>query len=237
LLPPPDSSGGAADLGRHKEQTLTTSTYSLPIKQVVERIVTLSEGLRDFWSASHGWAPIEAADLLSRSRLDWQLSLARCLNRWIETPSAEDSAAVQILGYANLGSLVEGTLKLFLGVFYNDYKADAEAITKRGSIQDPDGVTIEPLRLFFKRRIWVSIPSDDWDPWIQRLQVRRNAIHAFRDRDIGSHVDLIEDVRRYLIFVRRINSQLPYPDDSPRPTESYDPMFLSYEWETDAPAM
>lgn len=216
---------------------LTTSTYTLPINQVVERIVTLNEGLREFWSSSHGWAPTEAADLLSRSRLDWQVSLSHSLYRWIQTPEAQDVAAVQILGYANLGSLVEGTLKLFLGVFYDDYKADADAITKHGSVQEPDGVTMEPLRQFFKRRIWTLTPSDEWDPWIQRVQKRRNAIHAFKGRDIGNHADLVEDMRHYLIFVRRINGQLPYPDERPTPTESYDPMFRSYEWETDAPAV
>ena len=215
----------------------TTSTYSLAIDEVVGRIVTLNEGIRDFWSSSHGWAPTEAADLLTRSRLDWQVSLSRSLNHWLDTPAAHDVAAVQILGYANIGSLVEGTLKLFLAVFYNDYKGDADAITKRGAVQDPDGVTMEPLRQFFKRRIWGSAPSDDWDAWIQRIQFRRNAIHAFKDRDIGAQADLTDDIRHYLVFVRRINGQLPYPDERPAPIESHDPMFRSYEWETDAPAV
>ena len=216
---------------------MTNSTYSLPIFQVVERLVTLNEGIRNFWSSSPGWAPTEAADLLSRSRLDWQVSLSRCLNRWIETPAMQDGAAVQILGYANIGSLVEGTPKLFLGVFYNDYKADAEALTKRGAMQDPDGVALEPLRQFFKRRIWGSTPSDNWNPWIRRVQSRRNAIHAFKDRDIGSHLDLTEDIRRYLIFWRRINRQLPYADERPVPVESTDPMFSTYEWEMDSPIL
>lgn len=214
-----------------------TSIYSLPINEVVNRIGTLNEGLRDFWSSSHGWAPRDVADLLTRSRLDWQVSLSRSLIRWVDVPDPQDQFAVQILGYANVGSLVEGTLKLFLGVFYNDYKADADAITRRGSIQDPDGVSLEPLRQFFKRRIWVDTPSDNWDPWIQQIQSRRNAIHAFKDRDIGTHDDLLTDIRHCLVFIRRINGQLPYPDERPTPTESYDPKFCTYDWENNAPAV
>jgi hypothetical protein len=223
--------------GKDKVTTSASTSNALPLGEVVTRIVTLNTGLRDFWSKSHGWAPNDAADLLSRSRLDWQVSLSLSLRRWIDPPSPDDEAAVQILAYANLGALVEGTLKLFLGVFYNDYRQDADAVTKKSTVQDPDGLTLEPLRQFFKDKIWVSTATDNWDPWIQRIQSRRNAIHAFKDRDIGTHSDVTTDIRRYLTFLRRINGQLPYPDDQYGPVESYDPTFRSYECDTDAPGV
>ena len=128
-------------------------------------------------------------------------------------------------------------MKLFVSVWYNDYKVDADAITKKGSVQDPDGITLELLRQFFKKKIWASTASDNWDPWIQRIQSRRNAIHAFKDREIGNHTDLLTDIRNYLKLLRRINGQLPYPDDQVEPLESYAPGFLSYECETDAPVV
>jgi len=214
-------------------RTESTLTHSLPITEVVTRIVTLNKGLHDFWGSNHqGWPPSNVADLLSRSRLDWQVSLSYSLQRWIDPPLPKDQAAVQILGYANIGSLVEGTLKLFLSVFYNDYKRYADAII----MKDPDGLTMEPLRQFFKQRIWSETSSDNWDPWIQRIQCRRNAIHSFKDRDIGNYTDMITDIRHYLIFVRRINSQLPYPDSGPR--ESYDdPESGSYAYEIAAPVI
>lgn len=180
-------------------------------EEVIVEITALTEKMSTFWSNCHGWAPLEAAELLSESRLDWQVSLSHSLHLWKLPSSGSDDAAMQILGYANLGALVEGALKLFLSVFYKDYLADVEAIRGRsGTIKAPDRVTLEPLRQFFVKRIWFS--WDDWDPWIQRIQQRRNAIHAFRDRDIGSHSELIEDIRTYLKFLRRINDQLPYPD-------------------------
>jgi hypothetical protein len=110
---------------------------------------------------------------------------------------------------------VEGDLKLFLSVWYKDYLNDAEAIIRRGDVVDPGILTLENLRDFFRDRIW----GDAWEDWILRIQQRRNAIHAYRDRDIGDHDELLEDVRTYLEFLRDINSRLPYPDDIYVPRE------------------
>jgi hypothetical protein len=210
-------------------------TDSLPINDVIDRIVRLNKGIADFWSNSHGWAPIDAAQLLSRSRLDWQVSLSHSLRTWIVPPNPEETDAWQILGYANLGALVEGTLKVFLGVYYGDYKVDVDAIKRKGAIQDPDEVTLEPLRGFFKKCIWCDVPSDAWDPWIARIQLRRNAIHAFKDREVGVHSDLLADIRNYLRFLRRISSQLPYPDNGYGPMEA-EGDYSEWMAETDAPA-
>jgi hypothetical protein len=213
----------------------TPPTRKLPdelsIKEIISEIVKLNTGLRDFWRNSHGWAPIGAAQLLSKSRLDWQVSMSESLHRWVDIPAGKDAASTQLLGYANLGALVEGTLKLFLSVFYNDYKGDTDAIKKKDAIVDPDGVTLEPMRQFFKKRIWADTPRDNWDAWILRIQNRRNAIHAFKDREIGTHSELVDDIRIYFKLVRRINGQLPYPDGHHGP----DDHFLARD--TDAPAV
>ncbi len=149
------------------------STEAAPIEEIIERIAYLNQELARFWSDGSGWAPKEAAELLSKSRLDWQVSLSRALVKWISPPNSDELAATQILGYANLGALVEGTLQLFLSVYYNDYKSDADAILKDKKVQSPDVVTLESLRVFFSKKIWISHPDDEWDPWIQRTQRRR----------------------------------------------------------------
>ena len=114
--------------------------------------------------------------------------------------------------------LVEGQLKLFLSVWYNDYSADLDAIRdQRGKLQDPDGSTIEPLRQFFVKRIWTV--GSDWNPYVQLIQQRRNTIHAFKARDIGSFDEWKEELRRHLSFIRGINGSLPYPDDIYEPRE------------------
>ena len=189
-------------------------TIDLP--EVVERIVNLTTGLRDFWLSCEGWAPIGAAALLGRSRLDWQAQLARSLRRWLPTDE-ELSDGDLILAWCNLGALVEGALKLFLSVFHEDYADDVEAIRRAQALVGPDALTLEALRQFFARRIWEK--GEDWDEWILKIQQRRTAIHAFRDKDIGSFDEFYVDVRRLLRLLRRVNGQLPYPDDRPEPTE------------------
>jgi hypothetical protein len=182
------------------------------IEEVITGVITLNEGLRAFWNKSHGWAPQIAADLLTKSRLDWQVSLSTSLRLWIGTPTTEMQSAVQILGYANLGALVENTLKLFLSIYLQDYLKLPGPITSKGVIQQPDEIKFNQLREYFKKKVWKPTLADDWDPWIAKVQSRRNAIHAFKDKDIGTHAELLEDIRRYRSFLRGINQRLPYPD-------------------------
>lgn len=107
-------------------------------------------------------------------------------------------------------------MKLFLSVWYKTYKSDVDAIKRKGKLQDPDGLQIEPLRLFFKKRIWDST----FDGFVQSIQKRRNAIHAFKDRNIGTKDEFVGNVRAYLNILRYINFRLPYPDDIYIPRET-----------------
>lgn len=146
--------------------------------------------------------------------LDWQASLSTSLHRWTTASSMGDL----ILAWANLGALVEGQLKLFLSVYYRDYSNDVEAIrNRRQELVDPDSLSLEPLRQFFVRRIWTR--GTDWNPYVERIQQRRNAIHAFRSREIGTFEDWRSELPRHLSLVRDINSRLPYPDDIYMPRE------------------
>lgn len=186
-----------------------SSLQSLHIDDVVQRIITLNKGLAVFWGNCEGWAPIEAAQLLDKSRLDWQVSLSKSLRLWIRDDVNLDEPGNLILAWANLGSLVEGTLKLFLSAFYKNYQDDLEAVRRKNKLRDPDVLALEALRVFYKKRIW----DEEWDRWVQRIQSRRNAIHAFRHRELGSHREFQDDVRRYLMLIRYVNFRLPYPDD------------------------
>lgn len=188
---------------------LMVEQKEMSIDEVVDRIVSLNDGLGQFWTEAEGWAPIEAAHLLSKSRLDWQVSLSVCLKIWLSEPLPENENGRLILAWTNLGSLVEGTMKLFLSIFYKDYKDDVEAIKKKGKLIDIDGLQLESMRQFFRKKIW----GEEWDMWILHIQQRRNAIHAYKNRNIGNFNEFFDDVRRYLEFIRYLNNRLPYPDD------------------------
>jgi len=171
------------------------------------QIERLTKGMMEFWSNSDGWAPQEAADLLNRSMLHWQVSLVQSLRRWCDAESEGDL----ILAWANLGALVEGQMRLFLSAYYRTYVDDIEVIRRRGEVVDPDECRLEDLRQFFINRIWIR--RRNFNDYVQLVQQRRNAIHAFRRRDIGSFDEWKLLPPTHLEFVHDINDRLPYPDD------------------------
>ena len=166
---------------------------NMSVDEVIERIIKLNEGLRKFWGRAEGWAPLEAAELLSNSCLDRQVSLSHCLKLWISCAKPELEDGHLILAWANLGSLLEGSMKLFLSAWYKTYISDIDAIKRKGKLQDPDGLQLEPLRQFFKMRIW----DETFDAYIQTIQQRRNAIHAFKDRNIGTKEEFSNNICNY----------------------------------------
>lgn len=175
-------------------------------KDIVDRIISGNEQLASFWGNSHGWAPDEAADLMSKSRLDWQVELSKTLKLW----SFDETEHGQlILAWANLGALIEGTLKLFLAVYYLDYVADNDSFKYKGKLVEPDSLALEKLKQFYRKK---ELLSDEWFPFIELVQQRRNAIHAFKDRPIGNAKEFKNSVSMYLDLLVTINNMLPYPD-------------------------
>jgi len=176
----------------------------------VEKIISGNVQLAAFWSNSHGWAPSSAAELMSKSRLDWQVSLSHSLRKW--SSIKENESGDLILAWANLGALVEGSMKLFLSVYYEDYSNDEGKYLDFKNIHqiDPDILSFEKLKQFFRVK---ELVNENWFHFIDRVQQRRNAIHAFKDRPIGTAEEFYEDIENYLSFLRDINSGLPYPDE------------------------
>jgi len=181
-------------------------TLGFDPEELCSRIGTLTGCIMGFWEGG-GWAQDDARALLDRSMLRWQASLATTLRRWVNASSEGDL----ILAWANLGALVEGQLKLFLCVYYADYQRDVHGIRKRGQRTDPDGSGLENLRNFFVKRIWNV--GTDWNPYVELVQKRRNAVHAFQHREIGTFQEWIDALRLHLSFVRDVGGGLPYPGE------------------------
>ncbi len=190
---------------------------TLPDDEVVCRIVRLTEGLNDFWSNPFGWAPEDAANLLKKSRLDRYASLSRCLALWSSGSSWPDENGALILAWVNLGALVEGTLKLFLAVYYDEYSSDPQAYqSSKGKLIDPDALALEQLRQFLTKRDLLTLECRDF---VKSMQSWRNGIHFFKDREIGSFREYQDAVRQYLCFLRTVRDHLPYPGDHLAPSE------------------
>jgi hypothetical protein len=150
-----------------------------PPSEIIVHIELLNRKLARFWRAAHGWAPIEAAGLLSKARLDWQVSLSSSLRNWLRDAPAALSDGDLILAWTNLGALIEGTLKLFLSVYYRDLQADVENLKAAGAFdhkarasKSPDGLTLEPLRKYAAARDLIGTSGD---ALVKLVQERRNA--------------------------------------------------------------
>jgi hypothetical protein len=196
----------------------------LAIEEVIDQIAKIHEKLNDDWG-NGGWAPADAARLLEASRLDWLSSLANALRLWPEfqpTPANHDGAL--ILAWANLGSLVEGAMKFFLCVYEHDYHNSvsqnrADSIYKSlwdSAAQQPkdvDGLMFEKLRVFFEQEVFSRLPNEQWNRWLRRIQDRRNTIHAYKTRDLGTFDEFFEDVRTYRKFLVEKITNVPDPPD------------------------
>lgn len=183
-----------------------------PIEDVIEWIEIVNSRLAQFWSGAHGWPPIEAAGLLGKARLDWQVSLSSSLRLWLREPPALSDGEL-ILAWANLGALIEGTLKLFLSVYYTDYCNDIDSLKsagaydkKKGAPMAPDGLTLEPLRKFVRDKVLIGAAANALTKLVQQ---RRNAIHAFKDRPIGDTSEFWEAVRSYMDLLDDLEARLP----------------------------
>jgi len=195
-------------------------------EEVIERIITLTEGLAEFWGNANGWAPIEASNLMSKSRLDWQSSLARML-RFFNTEEVKKEEGGLILAWTTLGSLTEGVLKLFLSVWYKNYEESALKETlkgytdKNGNLIEPDRLMLEKLRVFLQKEVYPKEIRDIWKKqhrldlidWILKVQQRRNAIHAYENREIGNFDEFFIELKKFLIFMRRLTDGFPYPEE------------------------
>ena len=189
--------------------------------ETVDKIVIFNNHIRTFWSRAEGWAPIKAADLLSKSRLDWLVSLSHSLYNWKEETNDNAIQGDLILAWANLGALVEGNMKFFLSVYYEDYKADKNIPMRWNKQVDPDSTMMNELILFFNKSIWDDTEKEDKSNWLKEVQQKRNAIHAYKDRDIGNFHLFRQHVKTYLLFLLNLLSRVPYPDDIYGPDLSF----------------
>lgn len=140
------------------EYFLPKRVFQVPIDLVVKHICKVNERIQKFWSQCDGWAPAEAAELLGEVRLDWLTEFSQCLKLWIEDDPHKKSGGHLILARANLGSLIEGSLKLILSVYLENYSSDpqgakeAGALTENGVPKPPEDLRLQQLKVFCKKK-------------------------------------------------------------------------------------
>jgi hypothetical protein len=162
------------------------------------------------WKEPYGWSPNSAAEKLCAAMKHWIVQLTDCLHIW-ELKGLEMSDGELILARVNLGSLVECWLKFFYCIYCEDYYRDSRNINQNNKVKEPEDLSLEQLKVYSRTILWEQ--GDKWDIWIEKIQLRRNAIHAFKKRDIGDNSEFLSDLNKFFHFLDLIKGQLP---DSPK---------------------
>ena len=163
------------------------------------------------WKDVHGIAPDNAAKKLDIAMLDWQSELTKTLKIWIDK-GLDMSVGELILARANLGAVVESWLRFFYCVFYDDY-INQPMKNKKGQILEPEkDMRFEDLKKFSTGILWDDENSKDY-LWVDSIQKKRNAIHSFTYKDIGTPLDFLLDVDYLCEFVDMILNHLPPVED------------------------
>lgn len=179
------------------------------MSEILNKIKAKSHEVFDFWQGgAYGWAPPSASNKLDAARIDWLRDLTDCLAIW-EDKQFSLTHGELLLAYSNLGALVEGWLKLFYCIYYEDYLKNPRK-DARGLNIEPNDMKFEGLKQFSRGILWHQ--TSDREQWIDKIQYRRNAIHAFNNRDIGSSADMPRDFMQFYLFICEIDGRLPYPD-------------------------
>src|SRR5262249_19280698 len=138
-------------------------------------------------------------------------SLSHALRLWTEPCSDAEGEGRLILDWANLGILVEGTMTWFLCVWEDAY-AQNPMRSRKGFDLDPNRLSFEEMTRFYREDIWVACKRNGWDEWLTKVRVRRNAVHAFNHRELGTWDEFWQAVVRYQEFVAELDSRVPYPE-------------------------
>ena len=163
------------------------------------------------WKDVHGIAPDNAAKKLDIAMLDWQSELTKTLKIWIDK-GLDMTVGELILARANSGAVVESWLRFFYCVFYDDY-INQPMKNKKGQILEPEkDMRFEDLKKFSTGILWDDEKSKDYI-WVDSIQKKRNAIHSFTYKDIGTPLDFLLDVDHLCEFVDMILNHLPPVED------------------------
>lgn len=158
------------------------------------------------WKDVHGIASKDTALKLDVAMLDWQCELTNTLEIWIEKGLSMTEGEL-ILARANIGAVVESWLKFFYCVYYDDY-CRAPITDRKGKMVEPEKISFENLKNFSIGKLWDNAKSEE-HIWVDSIQDKRNAIHSFKYRDIGTPWDFLLDIDHLYEFVDNIISHLP----------------------------
>lgn len=143
------------------------------------------------------------ADLMAR-----QASIAKSLRRWpnrLRNCSDEGELA---LAWVNLGTIAEGALKVYYGVFYTHWMDDDHVPQKNGKTLLPSDTFFDKMIIFSEKR---ALFDADTIAFLRRLRDQRNLIHPLKKGEIKGFDEFLDSLRITASFLENIENRLPYP--------------------------
>jgi len=174
-------------------------------------LVILTNNTALIWKEARGIAPDSAANKLDDAMLEWQSELTKTLKMWIDKGTSMTTGDL-ILARANLGAIVESWLKLFYTVYYDDYMSSSPFKDRKGNIAEPESINFENLKNFSTGKLWDKNTSFDYK-WVDSVQSKRNAIHSFQYKEIGTPQEFLDDIDHLYDFVDNVLSHFPPLED------------------------
>ena len=173
------------------------------------KLLEITKSTMALWKESWGIAPYSVSERLDKAMLDWNMELTEALSIWIDKGFTMSTGEL-ILARVNLGNIVEFWLKFFYSVYYEDYLNDPQ-LCKKG-IVEPESMSLEKLKNYSQEILWEDSTSKGY-LWVDSVQKKRNAIHSFLFRDIGTVAEFFADIDSLYEFVKDIVDRLPPLED------------------------
>lgn len=173
---------------------------------IIEKVESVTKEHLVAWKNARGYAPVDVANKIDKIMIDWIISLTEYLKIWDKNIGNLTIGEI-ILARTNLGTLVECWLKFFLVIHLDNYKSQP-IIDKKEKVIKPEKLSFEQLRIYYKENIFVH--SDiKYNDWIESIQHKRNGIHAFNYKDLGTNKELHSDFFVYLEFIEHLIDSMP----------------------------
>lgn len=176
--------------------------------EACDLIINISAKWATFWPTSHGWAPSIAADLMTQELMDRHLEMAHALKKWPKRLLENDAQGEFVLAWVNLGSVIEGALKIYMDVFYADWLKDADAPTKKGQKQTPNASFFDRLIQFVSKK---ELFKADEIKFFEKVRDQRNLIHPMKIGTVLDGIAFAEAVMHTAAFHDDVEGRLPDP--------------------------
>jgi hypothetical protein len=170
------------------------------------------------WKNSFGWAPDDIAYILESARFDWNVSLVKVLIEILSKINQKEAGTL-IISYTILGTLLENTMKIFLIIYKRTYQNSNDVSKNKNKLTEPIDLKFDDLKKFIIKNVLIFHLLEsplgtkvEFTNWLTKIQRRRNAIHALKNREIGSINEFYTDIVKAYNFFSELSNQLPSKD-------------------------